>query len=104
MLVDRRRGTVPTRRTQGRVSFGAALLLALSLAAAGCGHGGAKDKDDSESGKKEAATPESAARDSGILILDADAMAKSGLAVEPAGPATIDVTLEMPGEVKFDPQ
>src|SRR5262245_8852440 len=42
--------------------------------------------------------------DSGIVALEPEALANAGLHVTAAGPATLDVIVELPGEVRFDPQ
>jgi len=70
----------------------ARILLAATI---GCGKG-AHDAD------PEAQAPSAA--DSGVVQLDAEAMRRTGIVVEPAGAAEIDVTLQMPGEIRPDPQ
>jgi len=44
------------------------------------------------------------AADSGVVVLEPEALKNAGLHVSPAGPAIIDVIVELPGEVRFDPQ
>jgi cobalt-zinc-cadmium efflux system membrane fusion protein len=74
------------------------LLLLLALAGiAGCGKDAddAKDKDPD----KTAAAP---ARDSNHVAIAADVAAKAGITTGVSGPATIDLVVELPGEVKAD--
>jgi len=73
--------------------LGAAVIV--TAAAIGCGRG-AHDPDP----VAQTASP----ADSGIVQLDAEAMRRTGIVVEPAGAAEIDVTLQMPGEIRPDPQ
>ena len=82
------RGLVPWMR-------GSAALLFWLGAVIGCGKGGHAEDP-------EAAAPSAA--DSGIVQLDAEAMHRTGIVVESAGAAVIDVTLQMPGEIRPDPQ
>jgi len=71
-------------------------VLVLVMSGVGCGHRSEKASD-------AAAKDASSAADSGIVVLESDAVAKAGITTLPAGPAVIDVVLEFPGKVRFDP-
>jgi cobalt-zinc-cadmium efflux system membrane fusion protein len=71
-----------------------ALLLVVPLAA-GCGRSAGDAKQQSE---------QPAPADSGVVVLDARAAREAGLVVAAAGAERIDVILDVPGEVRADPQ
>jgi len=74
------------------------LVPALAVVAIlGCGRHG--EDPAAEEKQKEASHA-----DSGVVELDSTAVARTGIVVEPAGPATIDVTIQLPAEVKLDPR
>jgi len=77
-----------------RIRTPLACALLLLMLVPGCGrHAEGKAED-------AAASP----ADSGIVVLEPEALANAALHVTAAGPATLDVTVELPGEVRFDPQ
>jgi cobalt-zinc-cadmium efflux system membrane fusion protein len=80
-----------TRRIRAPLAT-ALLLLTLTP---GCGRRAEEEKHDAAT-----ASP----TDSGIVVLEPEALANAGLHVSAAGPATLDVIVELPGEVRFDPQ
>jgi len=68
-----------------------AALLALALAASGCGRGASEAQEESK-----------APADSGVVKLAEGAAAEAGITNAVAGPATIDVTVDLPGQVTAD--
>jgi membrane fusion protein, heavy metal efflux system len=72
------------------------ILFVLALGPTACGSRGNKE---TENTSEKAPT----LADSGIVVLDQDGAAKAGIETSPAGPATIDVLLQLPGKVRFDP-
>jgi membrane fusion protein, heavy metal efflux system len=78
----------------GRVFF-VCFLLVSATAPLACGRRSEKDESSAESGPSPA--------DSGVVVLDAKGAEEAGIVTSPAGPATIDVLLQFPGKVRFDP-
>jgi len=70
-------------------------LLCISFAPASCGKRSAKEESSADEGPSPA--------DSGIVVLDAKGAEEAGIVTSPAGPAPIDVVLQFPGKVRFDP-
>lgn len=89
--------TGPGRGFTGRVQVHLASLLLLLVVIVLTGCGG--------SPKAAAGAPATGATaaDSGIVQLSAEAVANAGLHLGSAEPATIDATVDLPGEVRFDP-
>jgi cobalt-zinc-cadmium efflux system membrane fusion protein len=83
----------------------ALLVLALATLSAtlGCSRSGG-DAAQTSAGETSDTKESAAAADSGVVELDSTAVARAGIRVAPAGPATIDVTVGVPGEVRLDPR
>jgi len=81
-------------RTMGRTAKRVMIGL-VAIAVIGCGK---------HSEKEETQTRGPTAADSGIVVLEPESVEKGGIHVSAAGEAMIDVTLEMPGEVRLDPK
>ncbi len=77
--------------------FAIALLLSLL---GGCGRREAVTQEHSTEGSEEAGEKE--AGDSNRVVLQPGAAERAGIAVQRAGGGTIDVTVQVPGEVKAD--
>jgi cobalt-zinc-cadmium efflux system membrane fusion protein len=90
------------RRRWGAAAL-AVLPLVVALLLAGCGtkEEGAAEGGAAEESKESAA--EDAARDSGFVSLEPEARKAAGITLTTAGPGVVDVQLEFPGEIRFDP-
>lgn len=81
---------------------GVPLALAFLLAGCGAKQEGAADGKPAEAESAQAAA-ESAARDSGFIEIDDEAKKAAALTLTTAGPGVVDVQLQFPGEIRFDP-
>src|SRR6185369_9155766 len=98
-------GTVSDGRRRwwtGAALSGVPLALAFLLAGCGARQEGAAEGKPAEAESAQAAA-EAAARDSGFIEIDDEAKKAAALTLTTAGPGVVDVQLQFPGEIRFDP-